>query len=367
MRKARTSTLIGALIILAVMVAAVAAGCGTATQAASQGAAAPTTAEGILAQAASSAQNLTSATGQFNLSVAVASDASKLPASEAALLAQPITLSGTFAFNEKPQAVDASLTASIAGQNLALGIKAADKKAWVQFMGQWYDLPADTAQTGSTETTLSEANKNAIMQAIKAAGVDPVTWLTGLKIVGDETIDGTATTHLQGTVDFNKVMADIAKLMQDKTLQGMMGSLGSKMMGSTSSTLAGGAGTTLAGGTGASVSIPSAQDLQAVQSQLAAMFKNLTIDVWIAKDSYQLRQTEINATIVPPAGQSTQGVNSVTLKFTLSMAPATTPLTVTPPADVKPFSDLQTAISGLTKLFSGMMGGAESTSTTTGQ
>ena len=72
------------------------------------------------------------------------------------------------------------------------------------------------------------------------------------------------------------------------------------------------------------------------------MFKNLTVDMWIAKDTYQFRQVELNATIVPPRRPRTRrAINGITLKATISMAPATAPLTVTPPADVKPFSELR--------------------------
>ena len=366
MKKSFKLTFIGALLVLAVVVAFVAAGCGTAAQSAAQGPA-PSTAEGILAKAATASQSLTSGTGQFNLSVSVAGDASKLPASDAALLGQPITLSGTFAFNDKPQAVDASLNASIAGQSIALGLKAADKKAWIQFGGQWYDMPADAAQlTGSTGTTLSAATKDTLMAAVKAAGIDPVTWLTGLKIVGDDTIDGTKTTHLQGSIDFTKVMADALKLMQDKTIQGVIGSLDTSKLGS----LGTGDSTVTSGGA-TSITIPSATELQTLQTQVGQMFKNLTVDVWVTKDTYQVRQMQLDATITPPAGETTgstiQGINSVALKFTLSIAPATTPLTVTAPADVKPFTDLQKALSGLASTFSGILGGGTDTTVTTVQ
>ena len=240
-----------------------------------------------------------------------------------------------------------------------MGLKASDKQAWVQFMGQWYEVPADAMQqAGGTGTTLSAADKTAIMTAVKAAGVDPVAWMTGLKIVGDDTIDGTVTSHIQGTIDFNKVMADVTKLMADKTIHGMMGSLSSGIMGSTD--------TTTAGGTETTISLPSAAELQTVQTQLAQMFKNLTVDFWITKDSYQMRQMQVDATIAPPAGTDAQGVNSIGMKFTISMAPATAPLTVTAPADVKPFTELETAMSGLTGMLSGMLG-TDTTDTTIGQ
>ena len=134
-----------------------------------------------------------------------------------------------------------------------------------------------------------------MLQALTAAGVDPTTWMTDLKVVGEDSIDGTPTYHLSGTIDMNKIMTDVIKLMQDKTIQGMLPSMGSGMMGTT----------------GSSITMPSQEELQGIESQLGAMFKNLTLDMWVTKDTYQLRQVELNASIVPPAGEDAQGINSI--------------------------------------------------------
>ena len=128
--------------------------------------------------------------------------------------------------------------------------------------------------------------------------------------------------------------------------------------------------------------MPSEQELQQLQSQLPAVFQTLTLDMWITKDTHQFRQVEVKATIVPPAetpqSQSTstestqalqgmlqgvaQGIKSIAVDATVSLAPASTPVTVTPPTNVKPYGDLQNALQGFTSLFSGFLGGG-STST----
>jgi len=339
-KKLLTSTLIGALIILAVIVAVATAGCGTNLQASAQAQAGPAGAQEILTKALASSGSITSGNGDFNVSVSINGDTAKMPAGAQAFLGKPITLSGTFAASENPQAAEATINASIAGQDIPVGLKAVDDKAWIQFMGQWYEVPAD-ALGGTTGTTAKEPDMAGILKALTAAGVDPTTWMIDLKVVGEDSIDGTPTYHLSGTIDMNKIMTDVMKLMQDKTIQGMLPSLGSGMMGATGSSLA----------------IPSQQDLQGLESQLGAMFKNMTLDMWITKDTYQLRQAELNASIVPPAGQDAQGINSIDIKATASMAPATAPLTVTPPADAKPFSELEQSLGALQGLFSGALGG----------
>jgi hypothetical protein len=363
-KKLLTSTLIGALIVLAVIVAVATAGCGTATQAAALPQAGPTDAQAILTQALASAGSITSGTGDFNVSVTIDADASKLPAGSEALLSKPLTVSGTFAFSDNPEAAEATLNASIAGQSIPVGLKAVDEKVWIQFMGQWYEVPADAMGTATTGTTAKEPDVAGILQALTAAGVNPTAWMTDLTVVGEESLNGTPTYHLSGTIDMNKITTDVVKLMQDKTFQGMIPSIGSGMMGTT----------------GTSVTLPSQEELQTLQSQLGTMFKSLTLDMWITKDTYQFRQVELKATIAPPAeatestaAQATpttdtatnallagaaQGIKSISLDAKISLTPATTPVTVTPPTDAKPFSDLQQALSGLMGLFSGALGGA---------
>lgn len=364
--KLLTSTLLGALVILAVIVVVATSGCGTAEQASPQ--AAPTDAQGILKQALSSKGDVTSGTGDINLSVAVTADASKMPAGAQAFLGQPITVSGTYSFNKDPKAAEASLTANIAGQSIPIALKAVNDQAWVQFMGQWYQVPADKMKeaTDSTATTGQKPDATAIMQTLTAAGIDPTTWLTDMRVVGEDAINGTPTYHLAATVNVTQIASDAMKLVQSGALKGLM---------------PGSAGT---GGqvTSPSVTLPSQEELQALQKQLTGMFQTLTIDMWIAKDTYQFRQVEVKATIVPPAqslqtestatqGTSTtesatgallegigQGIKSVSLDATVSLTPSATPVTVTPPADAKPISDLQQALSGLMGLFGGLGGGS---------
>jgi hypothetical protein len=384
-KKLLTSTLMGALIVLALILAVATAGCGTAAQASTQTSvqaqAAPTDAQGILKQALSSKGEVSAATGDFNASVAVTADAAKVPAAQA-LLGQPITVSGTYSFNKDPKAAEASLTAAIAGQSIPIGLKTVNGQAWIQFMGQWYQMPADMMKKVADKTATSEQKPDpaAIMQALTTAGVDPNTWLTDLRLVGEDTINGTPTYHLAASVNVNQIVSDAMKMAQSGALKGMMPG-GAAEQGTATTGQA----------TSPSITMPSQQELQAMASKLPAMFQNLTLDMWIAKDSYQFRQVQVKATIVPPAGglqtESTaaqgtattpsainpllaglaQGIKSISVDATVSLTPSATPVTVTPPADAKPLSDLQQSLTGLMGLFSGVLGGGILGTGTTGQ
>jgi hypothetical protein len=209
-------------------------------------------------------------------------------------------------------------------------------------MGQWYELPTDMMQgaTGGTGTTAKPLDVASVMQALTAAGIDPTKWLTDFRIVGEDSIDGTPTYHLAGTVNINQIMTDAIKMMQDKNITGMLPSMG----GGTE------------GVTGSSLPLPDQEELQEMQTQLGSMFKDFTADMWIAKDTYQFRQMKMHAGIVPPAGEDSGGINGITLDATASMAPGDAPLTVTPPTGAKSFDELQKALEGLMGLFSGALG-----------
>ena len=377
MKRMPTFSLIGALIVSVLLVAVVTVGCGTAPQSSGQTQAAPTTPQSILQQALANAGQVTSGTGDINVSLTVTGDQTKMPGGAQGLLGQPIKLSGTYSFDKTAKAAQVSLNAVIAGQSLPVGFEAVNGQAWLQFMGQWYQTPASTDKAGDTTTTGQEPQAASIQQALTAAGVDPSTWLTNVKLVGEETIKGTATSHLSATVNPSQIASDLVKLATSGVLKSLIPS-GAKSTDST------------ALGASTSETMPTQQELQQLKSNLTAAVQSLTLDVWVTKDTYQICQLEVKASIVPPAqsaqsesttSESTatteseaqaatkaalqgliQGIKSVSIDATVSLTPATTPVKVTPPNGAKPWSDLQTTLQGLMSMFSGALGGG-STST----
>ena len=141
MKKLLTSSLIAALLVVVLIVAVISAGCGTAPQSTAPTQPASGTPQAILQQALANTGQVTTGTGDVKVSVTVNADQSKLPAGAQALIGQPITISGTYSFNKNPQQAEANLTASIAGQSIAAGLRAVNGQAWIQLMGQWYQAP----------------------------------------------------------------------------------------------------------------------------------------------------------------------------------------------------------------------------------
>ena len=378
MKRMPSLTLIGALLLAVLLVAVVTVGCGTAAQSSGQAQAGPTTPQGVLQQALANTGQVTGGTGDIGVSVTVTGDQTKMPSGAQALLGQPIKLSGTYAFDRTAKAAQASLNAAIAGQSLPVGFEAVNGQAWLQFMGQWHQTPTSTDKALDTTTTGQESKAASIQQALTAAGVDPSTWLTDVKAVGDETINGTSTSHLSASVNVSQMASDVAKLVSSGALKSVIPSGAQESTESTTP------------GASTSETVSPQQEAQQLQSELTSALQSLSLDVWVTKDTNEIRQVEVKANIVPPApstqnesatSESTattesaaqaqtraalqsviQGIKSVAIDATVTLVPATTPLTVTPPADAKLWSDLQTALQEYMSLLSGVLGGG-STST----
>ena len=159
-KKLLTSTLIGALIVLAVIVAVATAGCGTASQASASGQPATGHAQGILKQAARLLGQTSPAAPATSTSAwPSTADASKLPAGDAGSPGPAdhrvghVRVQRGSARRPRPRSTPPS-----PARTIPVGLKAVDDKAWVQFMGQWYEVPADMMEQAAdaTGTTASK-------------------------------------------------------------------------------------------------------------------------------------------------------------------------------------------------------------------
>lgn len=333
----RVVGLTAVLLLIAVLVALFAAGCGTASTAAKAG----STPQDILTAAMNASNQMENGTGAFDLSVTVNGDASTMPAEVKDMLAKPITLKGTVAASSKPMAVDMNVTINLAGQELPLGLKMIDTKMWMGFMGQWYEMPAEVTQALATSTTMDpKTTSDSMMKLLKDAGIDPMTWIGGLQNVGEEKVGEIKAYHLTGTIDFSKLMADIMKIASDKTLQ-------SKIPGADA-----------LGDSGTAVTMPDAAELAKVQSQLTTMFQNTKVDMWVSKEDSQMLKGAFSSKIVLPAEAGLEGVTDILLAATFTMTPSKDAVKVAAPAGARPFSELEQALGGIEQLFGGALGGA---------
>ena len=352
----RYSVILVLIVTMALLVGAV--GCGSSAQ---SGANQPAqggnqTPQAIMTGAVQAAEKMNGASGTFDVAVTLDADASKAPAEMKAFLGNPIKISGTFAAADKPQAADVTVSMQLGGQTLEVALKSTDSKSWIQFGGQWYELPADLLGTGATASTTSTSQPSMaeITKLLSDLGIDPTNWIKDLTTVGEEKIDGAAAYHLKGTPDVAKMMTDLIQLMKSPEFTKLVNPTGA----TTDST---GAATSSAG---LGSMIPSPDELQKMQNQITEAFKNFTVEVWVDKAESFLRKAIITAHITAPAGQNTDGLNAADVSATVSLKNFNQAVSVQAPASSLPITDLEKAIqanpamlgplSGLLGLVAGM-------------
>ena len=333
-------------IIVALLLVALTLGCGASSQAPGQGndstgAAGSLSASDILTKAVAANSTMKSGKIAFDANITFDTDAAKLPAEAKALTSQPITISGSIATSDDPVQAQATIKASLAGQNLDLGLQVIDSTAWIQFMGQWYQTPPEVQQSLSSYMGKKNGQSD-INQILSKAGIDPKNWLTQLTLVGEEPVNGVAAYHLTARPDVAKMLTDVFGLVQSADFQKMMG-------GATSGS-----------------SLPalgaSADMMKQVQDQLQSMIRDSKVDFWVAKDGFTLVKAAVTATLGAPAGQDSEGMNAINLSASMQVSDVNTPLDLQAPASSKSWADFQKAIAADSSLLQGLFSTGTSTS-----
>lgn len=280
--------------------------------------------EAILAMAAIASDEIDSGSGDFVISVTIDSDETAASGGMQVFLDQPITLSGTYLFNGDPVAFESMMDLSIAGQNIPLGLKATGGQTWLQFLGRWYDVPMDAAGDTSGEQS-DQAGIDTFAQALTEPEVDPSTWLRDLMLVGEEDIEGTNAYHLTATLNTEEMLGDILMLLQDPFIMQLIGGLD-----------------------------VTNEDIVDAQEAVVSWGSDVSLDMWVATDTYEFMQFQINAALAPPAGEG-DGVDGLTAEATVTLEASGAPVTVEPPTDSRPFSELEQMLDALTGMFGGGM------------
>jgi len=107
--------------------------------------------------------------------------------------------------------------------------------------------------------------------------------------------------------------------------------------------------------------MPSADEMQEMQTQLAQMFRDFSVDMWVGKKDSLLRKIAIDLSMVPPAGEDTGGMNGIAMKAWILLGDPGDAVKVDPPASALSFSDLEKAMQDNPEMFMGpfmgLMGG----------
>ncbi len=272
-------------------------------------------------------KNVTSQAGSYEVAVTLDADPSQMSGEEAALaqafLSAPITLSGDFASQTAPFAVDLSLSTSIMGMGLQAGMTLLDSGQYINLLGQWYEAPAELNQQLAAVDVASMSDT--VWEAMDELSIDPTAWFTDLTKAGEETLVETETVHLTATVELRKLFTDSLALMQSEKMAELMTTLS----GSTAQSALG------------SLDLPTQADLDEALPMIEQMFEGTTVDLWLAKSDSTIRKMALNADVVIPQEIGLTGVNGATIVATINLDEPNKPLTIKAPESPKPFAQLE--------------------------
>jgi hypothetical protein len=235
---------------------------------------------------------------------------------------------------------DVSLSAQ--GKTDTLGLISTGTAGYVTLQGVSYQLPATTFQKleSSFAGVASSPAGGSGTGALGKLGIHPLDWLSGPSVVGQESVDGTDTTHIRATINVSQLLGDLDTFLQKASAVGVSGA--SKIPTSIS---------------------PS------TRSRIASEVQNPTFDVWTGNGDKTVRKLVIGLTL-PVTGQVSTllgGLHSAGIALTMRYADLNQPQTINAPTTVRPFSEfeskLKTFVAAIEGSVSGAAGGALGSST----
>ena len=247
-----------------------------------------------------------------DVTVDVAAEISGLPLVGGGIKAK---LTGPYKSNgkDKTPSLDFDITASGVGQNVSAGVTSTEDNVYVTYGGQAYELGEENVEDATKNFEGQREKNTQDEKQLSAAGVNPADWVTDAKSEGDANVAGVDTEHISAKVDVDKVFDDANKLVQEAPDVG--GQIGER--------------------------VP--EELTAEQkSALSQLVKDPTLDVYIGKDDGIVRRVSFDFKLEVPEGDRSQfqGVSGADLSVSVEFKDVGKPVTITPPANPKPISDL---------------------------
>jgi hypothetical protein len=242
-----------------------------------------------------------------------------------------VKLSGPFQSQGKKALpkFDFDLAAGAAGQTFNAGLATDAKAAVVKFQGANYAIPANLFSQfkQSFDQAQAQSPSSTGASGLKDLGIDPAKLIKNPKIVGDENVAGTDTTHISAPIDIDALLNAV------DTLLGKAQQLG----------------------------VPQSQGVpkkltDAQKQEIRDAVKSATLDVWTGKDDKTFRKLQLNTLIKPKSGK----ITSAAVSLTVQLSDVNKPQTITLPTNTKPITDLTSQLGGLGGALGGLGGSSGS-------
>jgi len=297
-----------AAIPLAIAAALAVAACGGGAHA-NKTAAAKVSPAKLVSQSFSASDALDS--GQLALTVDLSLDGVKQ------LDGKPIALSVSGPFQRTRGELDTDLVATVsAGSSSAhLALDKVGKDTYVELAGTFYKLPAKitAGATGATGATGASG-------LLGGLGIDPASWLSDPRDVGEKTVGGVVTEHLQAQINIANVLNDVAAMIGGAT-----------------------------GASGASGPSTSTSVLALLQSAIT----KAQVDVYTGVADHIVREFDLDIAFTVPAIAAgvLDGLTGGSLTLDATLTALGQSQTVTAPANAQPSSKLLNGVFALESKF----------------
>ena len=306
----RLAGIFGALVL-----AAAVAACGSSSPASTSA-----SAQQLLKQTFSGSHTVKSGVLTFSLTLTPSGSSS---------LSGPISLSLSGPFQSrgagKPPESDFTVGLDALGRRGQLGLVSTSSRGYVTLDGTGYQLPA--ADFNKLASSISGAGTGG--GGLAKLGIEPLHWVANPAILGNENVGGASTTHIRASVNVAALLNDINTFLHKASSSGVSSKIPASMSAAT-------------------------------RSKIASEVKHPTVDIWTGTSDHTLRRLSLNLGI-PVSGQASVelgGMTSAGFGLTLQYAHLNEPQTISPPANVKPFSQFESKLQGVLADVQGATGGA---------
>jgi hypothetical protein len=203
--------------------------------------------------------------------------------------------------------VDFAVNLTAQGQSFAAGLISTGNNAWVQFLGQAYEVGESNVERANQQIAAGQQQRRG--RSLQALGVDPRRWLDNPAVEGEETVAGIETTHISAGVDVPVMLEDINRVSRRA---------------------------------GGQVGAPAPQPLtQEQRERVERVVQDPEFDVYVGQDNKVRRlSTVINLDVPEEDRRALGGAERGKIAFSIEFSNVGRPQTITPPRDARPIRDL---------------------------